>query len=86
MRDNSCKYDSNEINIYFTGGVTQPENYILNDLWLLSFQDVVWDEHTYELPGVTWNEIHIPNMVGLKGHSAFLIDTNHIFIFGGYNQ
>ncbi len=62
--------------MFFTGGVTQPENYILNDLWLLSFDNVVWDENTYELPGVSWNEIHIPNMIPLKGHSAFLIHNS----------
>jgi hypothetical protein len=38
--------------MYLVGGVTQPENYVLNDVWQLSFEEVVWDETTYELPGV----------------------------------
>ena len=73
---------------YIIGGASYPENLVLNDIWSLSFEHVVWDSTSLDLPGVLWEKIEPQEgtMPHLKAHAAIQVDSTKIFLFGGYNQ
>jgi len=42
---------------YLVAGASYPENLVLNDIWGLSFEHVVWDSSSLDLPGVLWEKM-----------------------------
>ena len=44
---------------YIIGGASMPENLLLNDIWSFSFDNVVWNSPSLELPGIVWTKIEL---------------------------
>ena len=75
-------------NRYYTyGGLSLPDNRILNDLWILNCDYVVWDTTLAEMSGAIWIQKQTTgNIPGpLKGHTSIAY-KNYLVIFGGENE
>lgn len=75
---------------YLIGGNSLPDNVVLNDIWSLSLENVMWSSSSLELPGLLWSKVDLAQegmrLPCLKGHDAIKVSDNLIFIFGGYNR
>ncbi len=75
---------------FFIGGTSYPENLLFNDIWYCTFQNVLWETDSLDLPGLSWKRLNLKlgstQMPTLKAHCAVSISKNEIFIFGGYSQ
>lgn len=42
---------------YIIGGSSMPENLLYNEIWQFSFENVLWQSNSLELPGIVWTKI-----------------------------
>ena len=75
---------------FFIGGTSYPENLLFNDIWFCTFEKVLWNTNSLDLPGLSWKRLLLDptstQMPTLKAHCAVKFNANLIFIFGGYSQ
>jgi hypothetical protein len=72
-------------NKYYTyGGISLPDNKVLNDLWILNCDNVVWNTTLAEMSGAVWTQKQATGSLPgpLKGHTAVYY-KNQLVIFGG---
>jgi len=69
---------------YLYGGMCLSDNYILNDLWVLNCDNVVWNTKLAEIPGAIWTQKSTTGMNpgGLRGHGGATF-KKYLIIFGG---
>lgn len=44
---------------YLVGGSQLPENWVYDEIWSLSFDNVVWTSSTTEIPGINWQKLNV---------------------------
>lgn len=74
---------------YLIGGSSLPENWVYDEIWSLSFDNVVWTSPTTEIPGINWQKLSVQENLQffpVKAHSAVQVSETQIFIYGGYNN
>ena len=73
---------NNEYYVY--GGMCLSDNYILNDLWVLNCDNVVWNTKLAEIPGAIWTQKHCTGESPgpLRGHGTAAYEK-YLVIFGG---
>jgi hypothetical protein len=67
------------------GGNVSPDNRILDDLWILSLDNVAWQSKNLELPGIVWSKVdHKGGFAGRRGHGAVAHPNMvKLIVFGG---
>ena len=45
---------------YIIGGASMPENWVNDDIWCFSLENVDWHTNELELPGIIWQQIMLP--------------------------
>jgi hypothetical protein len=44
---------------YLIAGASMPENWVYNDVYTFSFDNVVWNSNSLEIPGVVWQKMDL---------------------------
>jgi hypothetical protein len=44
---------------YLIAGASMPENWFYNDVYTFSFDSVVWNSNSLEIPGVVWEKMEL---------------------------